>query len=241
MKTQTIEQLNQLKLPAFIEVLDEIDRNTTHQLSHSEAIGMMAQREIILRENKRLARLLKSAKLRYPTACVSNIDYNQSRKFNKNQIRELTHCEWITNKRNIIFTGATGTGKSYLACALAHQACQKGHRAHYTRVNRLTEQLKLSHADGSYTKLLERMAKVQVLILDDWGIDQLDRQERRDLLEVIEDRYEQSSTIITSQLPVQMWHNFIGDNTIADAVCDRLINNAYKIDIKGDSMRKTHT
>lgn len=114
-----------------------------------------------------------------------------------------------------------------------------GHSVRYTRVSRLTEKLKLSHADGSYSKLLDQFAKIQVLILDDWGIDQLDRQARRDLLEVLEDRYGKSSTIITSQLPVELWHNFIGDNTIADAVCDRIINNAHKIDIKGDSMRKT--
>ena len=238
MNVQTKEQLKQLKLPAFIDVFDEITQNTTQTLTLGEAIGMMTQREMILRENKRLARLLKAAKLRYPTACVANIDYGQSRTFNKEQVRELTHCDWITTKRNIILTGPTGTGKSYLACALAHQACQQGYRARYARVSRLTEQLKLSHADGSYTKLLEQIAKMQVLVLDDWGIDQLDRQARRDLLEVLEDRYAKSSTIITSQLPIEMWHSFIGDDTIADAVCDRVINNAYKIDIKGGSMRK---
>lgn len=239
MNNQTKEQLQQLKLPAFIEVLDEITNNASQQLTLTEALGMMSQREIILRENKRLTRLLKAAKLRYPTACVSNIDYKQSRTFNKDQVRDLTHGGWITEKRNIIFMGPTGTGKSYLACALAHQACQMGHSVRYTRVSRLTEKLKLSHADGSYSKLLDQFAKIQVLILDDWGIDQLDRQARRDLLEVLEDRYGKSSTIITSQLPVELWHNFIGDNTIADAVCDRIINNAHKIDIKGDSMRKT--
>ena len=238
MNVQTKEQLQQLKLPAFIEVFDEIEQNTSHQLTLGEAIGMMAQRETLLRENKRLARLLKSAKLRYSSACVANIDYDQSRTFNKDQVRELTHCGWIVKQRNIILTGPTGTGKSYLACALAHQACQMGHKVRYARVSRLTEQLKLSHADGSYTRLLEQLAKVQVLILDDWGIDQLDRQARRDLLEVLEDRYAKSSTIITSQLPIDMWHRFIGDDTIADAVCDRVINNAYKIEIKGDSMRK---
>lgn len=238
MNVHTKEQLQKLQLPAFIEVFDEIEQNTTHQLTLSEAIGMMTQRETILRENKRLVRLLKVAKLRYPTACVANIDYDQSRTFNKEQVRELTHCGWIGKQRNIIFTGPTGTGKSYLACALAHQACQMGHKVRYARVSRLTEQLKLSHADGSYTKLLEQIAKIQVLVLDDWGIDQLDRQARRDLLEVLEDRYAKSSTIITSQLPIDMWHSFIGDDTIADAVCDRVINNAYKIEIKGDSMRK---
>lgn len=238
MKAQTKEKLHQLKLPAFIEVFDEITLNANHNLTLHEALGMMVERETILRENKRLAKLLKAAKLRYPSACVSSIDYDQSRTFNKDQVRELTHCDWIQKKRNIIFTGPTGTGKSYLACALGHQACQMGHKVRYARVSRLTEQLRLSHADGSYGRLLEQLAKIEVLILDDWGIDQLDRQARRDLLEVLEDRYAKSSTIITSQLPGEMWHHFIGDDTIADAVCDRVMNNAYKVEINGNSMRK---
>lgn len=237
--SSTIEQLNQLKLPAFVEVLKEIEQNQTCQLSLREAISMMTQREITLRDNKRLVRLLKAAKLRYPNACFSNIDYHHSRDFNKDEMRELRHCRWISMHRNIILTGATGTGKSYLACALGHQACQMGFKVRYLRVSRLTEQLRLSHADGSYSKLLDQLARVDVLILDDWGIDQLDRQARRDLLEVLEDRYAKSSTVVTSQLPIELWHNFIGDDTIADAVCDRVINNAYKINITGESMRKT--
>ena len=134
--------------------------------------------------------------------------------------------------------GPTGTGKSYLACALGHQACQMALKVRYFRVSRLIEQLRLSHADGSYSRLLDQLAKFSLLILDDWGIDQLDRQARRDLLEVLEDRYAKSSTLITSQLPVENWHHFIGDDTIADAVCDRVLNNAYTIPIKGESMRK---
>lgn len=239
MNTQTKEKLLQLKLPAFVNVLGEIETNDSHQLSLHEALGLMVEREILLRENKRFDRLLKAAKLRYPNACAADIDYAcVRRKFNKEQVRQLTHCDWVTSKRNIIFTGPTGTGKSYLACALGHQACQMGHKVKYARINRLTEQLRLSHADGSYSKLLDQIAKFEVLVLDDWGIDQLDRQARRDLLEVLEDRYSKSSTIITSQLPIEMWHHFIGDDTIADAVCDRIINNAHKVEITGDTMRK---
>lgn len=238
MNFQTKEKLLQLKLSAFVNVLDEIEKNDSHQLSLHDALGMMVEREILQRENKRLDRLLKAAKLRYSNACAADIDYGTQRKFNKEQLRQLTHCEWVTKMRNIIFTGPTGTGKSYLACALGHQACLMGHKVKYARINRLTEQLRLSHADGSYSKLLDHIAKFQVLILDDWGIDQLDRQARRDLLEVLEDRYAKSSTIITSQLPIDRWHHFIGDDTIADAVCDRVINNAHKIQITGDSMRK---
>lgn len=238
MKAQTKEMLQQLKLPAFIEVFEEITQNHSHQLSLEEALAMMTERELIFRDNKRLVRLLKAAKLRYPSASVSSIDYKQQREFNRDQVREFTHCEWMNKAKNIIFTGPTGSGKSYLACALGHQACLKGYKTRYFRVTRLIEQLRLSHADGSYTRMLEQISKIQLVILDDWGIDQLDRQARRDLLEVLEDRYGQSSTIITSQLPGDAWHNFIGDDTIADAVCDRVISNSYRIEIKGESMRK---
>lgn len=238
MKLHTKEQLHQLKLAAFIDVFEEIMANNYHDLGLEEALDMMLQREIVIRDNKRLARLLKAAKLRYPNACIADIDYRQPRDFNKDQLKELTHCDWLRQSKNVILCGATGTGKSYFACAIGHQACQLGHKVRYLRVNRLTEQLRLSHADGSYGKTLEQFAKVPLLILDDWGIDQLDRQARRDLLEILEDRYARASTIIITQLPIDKWHHFIGDDTIADAVCDRIINNAYVLNIKGDSMRK---
>lgn len=237
MKQHTKEKLQQLKLPAFIDVFDEITHHQ-HQLSLEEALSMMVDREVILRENKRHARLLKTAKLRYPSANVASIDYHTSRQKCADQLRQLTHCDWIEKYKNLIFTGPTGTGKSYLACALGHQACQMAYRTRHFRVTRLIEQLRLSHADGSYSRLLEQLSKVQLLILDDWGIDQLDRQARRDLLEVLEDRYGRSSTIITSQLPIDKWYHFIGDDTIADAVCDRVINGSYQIELVGGSMRK---
>ena len=237
MKSENKDKLMQLKLPAFVEVFDEIMANSSHNLSLEESLAMMVDRELILRDNRRLARLLKSAKLRYPSASIHNIDFSDRREFNKEQVRELTHCDWVQKMRNVILTGPTGSGKSYLACALGHQACQKGFRTKYFRVTRLIEQLRLSHADGSYTRLLEQLAKIDLLILDDWGIDQLDRQGRRDLLEVLEDRYAKSSTIITAQLPTDHWHNFIGDDTIADAVCDRVMSNSYRLTFKGDSLR----
>ncbi len=239
MKLHTKEKLQELKLPAFIEVFNEISSNAHQSLNLEEALTMMVEREMIQRDNKRLLRLLKAAKLRYPNACVSDIDYQQPREFNHEQLRNLTHCEWIKQHKNIIFTGPTGTGKSYFACALGHQACQMSYKVRYLRVTRLVEQLRLSHADGSYGKTLEQLSKLQLIILDDWGIDQLDRQARRDLLEVLEDRYAKASTIITTQLPVNKWHHFIGDDTIADAICDRIVNNAYMMEIDGDSMRKS--
>lgn len=238
MTPQTKEKLTQLKLQSFIDVFDEIILNKTHSLSLGEALTMMADRELLTRDNRRLKRLLKAAKLRYPSACVTQIDYQQSRKFEHERLRQLTQCEWVRQHRNVIFTGPAGVGKSYLACALGHQACQMAMTTQYYRVARLIETLRLSHADGSYSRLLDRLSKVQLLILDDWGIDQLDRQARRDLLEVLEDRYAKTATIITTQLPVDKWHQFIGDDTIADAICDRVINNAYTITITGESMRK---
>lgn len=238
MKTQTKDKLMQLKLATFIDVFEEIIRNSKQSLTLEESLNMMAEREILSRENRRLKRLLHAAKLRYQNACVTDIDYRQPRQFEHDQLRQLTHCQWIQQQRNVVFIGPAGTGKSYFACALGRQACQMKFTTRYYRVARLVEILHLSHADGSYTKTLEQMAKIQLLILDDWGIDQLDRQARRDLLEVLEDRYAKSSTIITTQLPLEMWHQFIGDDTIADAICDRVINNAYKITITGESMRK---
>ena len=238
MKATTQEKLTALKLPAFIEVFREISTSSQHQLTLEESLTLMAERELLHRENKRCLRLLKAAKLRYPSACVTDVDYSQQRSFNQQQFRTLTQCQWIQQHKNMILMGPTGTGKSYLACALGHQACQMALKVRYFRVSRLIEQLRLSHADGSYSRLLDQLAKFSLLILDDWGIDQLDRQARRDLLEVLEDRYAKSSTLITSQLPVENWHHFIGDDTIADAVCDRVLNNAYTIPIKGESMRK---
>lgn len=238
MTPQTKEKLYQLKLQSFIDVFDEIIVNKSQSLSLNEALTLMADRELMTRDNRRLKRSLKSAKLRYPSACITQIDYKQARQFEHERLRQLTHCQWVAEHRNVIFTGPAGVGKSYLACALGHQACQMAMPTGYYRVSRLVEMLRLSHADGSYSRLLERLAKIQLLILDDWGIDQVDRQARRDLLEVLEDRYAKTETIITTQLPVDKWHQFIGDDTIADAICDRVINNAYTITITGESMRK---
>lgn len=241
MNLQTKEGLLKLKLPAFTDVFAEIIASTTHKLTIEEALTMMVDRELLQRKNKRIERLLKAAKLRYPHACLSSVDYSDHKRFNADQMRGLTHCEWITKNKNVIFTGPTGTGKSFLACALGQQACQLSYKVRYFRVTRLIEQLRLSHADGSYTRILEQLSKINLIILDDWGIDQLDRQARRDLLEVLEDRYAKSSTVITSQLPINTWHHFIGDDTIADAICDRLVNNAYAIEVRGESKRKTES
>lgn len=235
---QTKEKLNQLKLTAFSEVLDEITGNTSVTLSITEARGLMVDRELTARKNRKLTRLLRQAKLRYPTACMEGIDYQLPRKFNDQQVRQLVDCDWVAHHRNIIFNGPTGVGKSYLACALGYKACQMQYNVRYFRTTRLLESVKIAHGDGSYAKMLASLEKIDVLILDDWGIDQLSRQARKDLLEIVEDRYQRQSTIITTQLPVEHWHDYIGDNTLADAICDRLLTAAYTIEMTGESVRK---
>jgi len=238
MSVHTQQQLSELRLPAFIEVYEEI-MQSDKTLNLEEALSLMAQREALSRQNKRQQRLMKAAKIRYPTATMETIQYQLPRQFNQQQFRALSHGEWLKQGRNVILIGPTGVGKSYLACALANLSCQRMMPAAYFRVPRLVEQLRISHADGSYARLLDKLAKLQLIVLDDWGIDQLDRQARRDLLEVLEDRCGRLSTIITTQLPTDKWHDYIGDGTIADAICDRLINQAYIFTIQGDSVRKS--
>ena len=199
---------------------------------------MLVDAEWLDRQNKKLVRNLKQAKLRLSQAAIEDIDYSARRKLEKSVIRQLGTCGWIDAHQNVIVTGATGVGKTYIACALAQQACRRGYTALYRRVPRLFDELALVHADGTYPRFLAKVAKVDVLILDDWGLVPLGETERRDLLEIIEDRYGNRSTILTSQLPIESWHDHVGEATIADAICDRLLHNAHKIDLKGESRRK---
>lgn len=239
MHPQTKEKLNYLKLDGFIQVAEEINNNPSQPiLDMPEWLTLMVDRELQLRDARRLKRLIKTAKLRYPNACFEDIDWQQQRQFNQKQLRELSHNQWINKARNIILTGPTGVGKSYFACALGQQACRMQYSVRYFRMPRLIEVLHIAHADGSYHRKLELLAKTQLIILDDWGIDQLEREARRDMLEVLEDRVGNTSTIITSQLPIEHWHQYIGDGTLADAICDRILHNAYKLNIQGESMRK---
>jgi DNA replication protein DnaC len=194
--------------------------------------------ESLARENARMARFLKEAKLRLSNACIEDIDYAARRELEKSLVRQLATCRWTQEKQNIVITGATGTGKTYIACALAQQACRKGYRALYRRAPRLFEELALAHADGSYVRLLEKLARIDVLVLDDWALAPPKEQERRDLLELLEDRYSLRSTVIASQLPTAKWHDYVGDPTVADAICDRILHNAHRILLKGPSRRK---
>jgi DNA replication protein DnaC len=218
--------------------LSQREQPKVHELDFDTRFGLLVDAEHLSRDNKRLARALRAAKLRLPNACIEDIDFAPKRELDRAAIRQLGTCTWIASHANVIITGATGTGKSYLACALAQQACRSGYRVSYRRMPRLIEELALAHADGTYTRLLGRLAKVDVLVLDDWGIAPLRDQERRDMLEIVEDRHGARATIITSQLPVENWHDYVGDPTIADALLDRVVHTAHRIKLKGPTRRK---
>ena len=235
----TLEKLRDLRLGALADTWLEQQGNADLQaLGFDERLAMLVDAEWLDRQNKKLTRNLREAKLRLGQAAVEDIDYPTKRKLEKTVIRQLAICAWVEAHQNIIITGATGSGKTFIACALAQQACRKGYRALYRRVPRLFHELALVHADGTYPRFLAKLARIDVLVLDDWGLVPVGDTERRDLLEIIEDRYGNRSTILTSQLPSKSWHDHVGDPTIADAICDRLLHNAHKIDLKGESRRK---
>ncbi len=235
----TLDKLRGLRLGTLADTWLEQQGNADVQaLGFDERLAMLVDAEWLDRQNKKLARNLREAKLRLGQAAVEDIDYPAKRKLEKTVIRQLATCSWVEAHQNVIITGATGVGKTFVACALAQQACRKGYRALYRRVPRLFDELALAHADGTYPRVLAKLARIDVLILDDWGLVPVGDTERRDLLEIIEDRYGNRSTILTSQLPPEKWHDHVGDPTIADAICDRLLHNAHKIHLKGESRRK---
>ena len=235
----TMEKLNHLKLTGMVKALTEQKQMAeVDSLSFEERLGLLVDREATERENRKLATRLKKAKLRQ-SASVEDIDFRRSRGMDKALILSLAACAWIAKGVNILICGPTGVGKSYLACALAHKACLEGYTALYLRLPRLFEELRLAKADGRYGKLMLSYAKTDLLVLDDWGLTPMTDPQRRDLLELMEDRYGLKSTIITSQLPVTSWHDAIGDPTMADAILDRIVHNAHKIEMKGESMRKS--
>jgi len=207
-------------------------------LAFDERFGLLVDAEWIDRQNKRLARNLREAKLRLSDACIEGIDYPARRKLDKAVIRGLASCAWIHEHHNVVITGPTGVGKTYIACALAQQACRKGYRVLYRRVPRIFDEILLARADGTYPRWLAKVARFDVVVLDDWGLVPLAESERRDLLEIMEDRYGNRSTILTSQMPVEQWHDQVGDPTIADAFCDRLLHNAHRIELHGPSRRQ---
>lgn len=235
---QTYDKLYGLKLYGMAEAFKEqLTQPDSLNLSFEERFSLLVDRQWTWKENHRLNRLLRNAKLKLP-ACMEDIDYQKARGIDKSVILSLAGGQWVEQSHNIIITGPTGVGKTYLACALAQGACRSGFSAFYVRCPRLFQQLLIARADGSYGKLMNKLAKAKVLVIDDLGLAPLADAERRDLLEVLEDRYGVSSTIVTSQLPIDLWHESIGDPTIADAILDRLVHNSHKLQLKGGSMRK---
>jgi DNA replication protein DnaC len=241
MLEMTLGKLNQLKLHGMAEALVEQTQGAMYtSLSFEERLGMLVDREMTVRDNRRLTNLLRGARLRYSSACPEEIDFRTPRGLSKEAVLSLMQNGWVKGKQNVIITGPTGSGKTFIACALANSACRSGHSTYYIRLPRLLQELHIARGDGSYGKLLTRLAKYTILVIDDWGLAKMGDKERRDILEVLEDRHGITSTIVASQIPTEKWHDAIGDPTIADAVLDRLVHNAHMItmSLKAESMRK---
>ena len=234
----TLSTLKNLKLSGMAAAFEEqLIQPVTQSLSFNDRFGLIVDREASHRDNQKLGRLLKNARLKH-NACVEDIDYRAGRGLDKSVMANLIDGDWIRQAQNLILTGATGCGKTWLACALGNQACRQGMSVLYVRTSRFLEEMKLAHSDGSFRKRLAQIAKVDMIILDDWGLSTLTQSERQDLLELIDDRTKKA-TLITSQLPVKAWHEIIGEPTLADAILDRIVHRAHTIELTGDSMRKT--
>lgn len=236
----TIETLKALKLHGLLEALEEQQQTPTAQsLSFEERIAMLIDRERLYRDNQRRTRLLRGARLKVAEASIED-NYKAARGLDKRQIAQLASGEWIRRAQNLLITGATGSGKTWIACALSQQTCRQGHSVLYFRMPRLIEELRIAHGDGSYIKFLKTLSKAALIVLDDWGLTALSAQDCADLLEILDDRIDTGSTLIASQLPVDTWHAYLGEPTLADAILDRLVHQSHRIDLKlpGESMRK---
>ena len=234
----TVSRLQTVRLPGMAQALEEqLAQPDIDQLGFEERLGLLVDREVTHRENRVLQGRLSRARLRQQ-ACLEDVDTRTPRGLDRATLARLGTGTWLREHHNVLITGPAGVGKSYLACALAQQACRLGFSARYLRLPRLLEELAIARADGSYTKLLRRLAKVDVLVIDDWALAPLGVDGRRDLLEILDDRYQLRSTLVTSQLPVDQWHAYIGEATLADAILDRLIHASYRIALKGDSLRR---
>ena len=235
---QTLQDLRDFKLTGMANALtNQLEQPKSYDLSFEERLSLLVEAEKIYRKDKRLERFLKGAKLRH-NACVEDIDYSPTRGLKKEQMASLISCQWIRDSFNMILTGPTGTGKSWLGCAFGQQACRQGLSVLYIRFSLLLEKIKLSRVDGTYAKLLKNLLKTDLLIIDDWLLEPLEAKERHSILEIMEDRYERKALLITSQVPTQNWHEMIQDPTLADAILDRILSKSIKIELKGESMRK---
>ncbi len=234
----TLDKLTTLRLTGMHKALQEqLALPDINDLPFEERLGLLIDREITERENRRLQTRLRQARLKQ-SACLEDLDTRTPRGLDKALITQLATGQWLREGLNLLILGPTGVGKTWIACALAQQACRQGFTTRYLRAPRLFEELQLAHADGRFPKLMAGLAKTDLIVLDDWGLASLDATARRDLLELLDDRHGQRSTLVTSQLPVDHWHEVIGDPTLADAILDRLVHSAYRITLKGESMRK---
>jgi len=234
----TLDKLRVLKLDGMLAALAEQEAiPQASALSFEERLGLMVDRELTNRQNHKLKLRLAKAKLRQEAA-LEDLDFKARRNLDRSQILALSSCDWLRRHENCILTGPTGVGKSFLGCALANKACREGYDVLYFRVPRLFGELAQAKADGSYARRLFTIARCDLLVLDDWGIAPFTDEQRRDVLEILDDRYGRRSTLVAAQVPIEQWHEVISDPTLADAILDRLMHNAYKITMKGDSMRK---
>jgi DNA replication protein DnaC len=237
----TIDRLRDLGLVGMIRALEEQQRQPdSTQLTFEDRLAMLVDREVLERDNKRLKTRLRFAGLRQ-MASPEDVDYRAHRGLDRGLFQRLSQGEWIERQQNLLITGPTGVGKTWIACALGHRACRDNRSVLYQRVPRMLEGLGLARGDGRYARMLKSLARVQVLILDDWGLTPLTAEQRRDLLEIVDDRYEKGSLLVTSQVPVTRWHELVGDPTIGDAILDRVVHRAHRIELKGPSLRKRHT
>lgn len=240
LNTMTLATLRALKLAGMAAAFEEQQCQSAAQaLSFEERFGLLVDRERTYRDNQRLQRLLKTAKLKHSAACLENVEHRSGRGLDQATLASLGGGDWIRQHHNLLITGPTGSGKTWLACAFGNLACRQGLSTLYLRVPRLLEELKVAHGDGSFGKRLAQFAKTGLLILDDFGLTPMGQTERGDLLEILDDRVNMCSTILTSQMPVNHWHAYLNDPTLADAILDRIIHGSYRLALKGESMRKT--
>jgi DNA replication protein DnaC len=235
----TLDQLRALRLDGMVQAFIELEaQEATRDLAHAEWLALLLDREAANRNTRRFQIRLRAARLRHSQAVIEDVDYRIPRQLDKALFQQLATCRWIAEHRGLLVTGPCGIGKSWLSCALAQKACRDGYTVHYARVPRLFAELELAHGDGRFARLFRTLVKVDLLVLDDWGPDRLNASQRRDLMEIIEDRHGRGSILITSQLKVDKWHEVIAEPTFADAILDRIVHNAYRLNLDGPSIRK---